>query len=158
MQHLEAAGRAPLGLVLFGTTERPTGIPDSISVHALGNISNQTRLAQLYAACDLFLAPSKQENLANTVLEAMACATPVVAFNIGGMGEVIVHERTGLLVNPGDDEALASAALKLLSHETMRMTFGQMGRARIVSAFDLRTQAAKYVALYREKIQCRGLA
>jgi glycosyltransferase involved in cell wall biosynthesis len=155
MQRIAAAttGHGPPGLVLFGTLSRPDGIPESIPVHAMGTITDEARLSALYAACDIFLAPSKQENLANTVLESMACGTPVVAFGVGGMNEAIEHRRSGLLVRPADDEALAAATHELLSDEAMRSKLGEQARARALMEFDLHTQTAKYIALYREKIK-----
>ena len=55
----------------------------------------------------MFVAPSIQENLANTVMESLSCGTPVVAFNIGGMPDMIVHKKNGYLAKPFDTEDLA---------------------------------------------------
>ena len=151
-----AAPDAPAGLVLFGTSKRPDGIPPHVPVHPMGTISEEARLSMLYAACDVFLAPSKQENLANTVLEAMACGTPVVAFGVGGMNEAIVPDRTGLLVRAGDDAALAAATATLLGDAGQRQVLGAAARERVLSAHDLRTQAGRYVELYRELLDRRG--
>ena len=150
MQHSAAQGNVDLGLVLFGTDTAPEGLPGSVSIHPMGTITDQARLARLYAACDLFLAPSKQENLANTVLEAMACGTPVVAYALGGMIEAIAHGQTGLLAKPRDNAALAEMTSTLLADEDLRNHFSTNSRARALASFDLRTQTQKYIALYRE--------
>lgn len=152
MRHLATQG-VSAGLVIFGASERPAGIPDVIPVHALGSITDEARLAKLYAACDVFLAPSKQENLANTVLEAMACGTPTVAFATGGMNEAIEHGCTGLLARVGDDGDLAAAVLAVLTDGPLRRDLAEGARARALHQFDLRTQAEKYIALYREKLE-----
>jgi len=150
MRRIAAEGNTDLGLVLFGTDTAPEGLPDAVSLHPMGTITDQARLAQLYSACDVFLAPSKQENLANTVLEAMACGIPVVAFALGGMIEAIEHGRTGLLVAPGDVATLAGMTAMLLADESMRLRFSAESRTRARASFDLRTQTTKYIALYRE--------
>lgn len=150
MQRSAARSNIALGLVLFGTDTAPEGLPDSVSIHPMGTITDQARLARLYAACDVFLAPSKQENLANTVLEAMACGTPVVAYALGGMIEAIAHGQTGLLATPRDDAALAEMTFKLLADEDLCINFSANSRARALASFDLRTQTQKYIALYRE--------
>lgn len=147
-----AKQRAAPALVLFGTSARPEGLPDSVPVHALGVIADDARLAKIYAACDVFLAPSAQENLANTVLEAMACGTPVVAFAIGGMNEAIEHGSDGMLVPAGDVAALGEATAALLADATRRRELSGQARTRALANFDLRTQAARWVALYREKL------
>lgn len=150
MQRIAAQGSTKVGLVLFGTGAVPEGLPETVSIHPMGTVTDQTRLAKLYAACDVFLAPSKQENLANTVLEAMACATPVVAYALGGMVEAVEHGRTGLLAAPDDGTALARMTSTLLMDESMRLCFSAESRARARESFDLRTQTAKYIALYQE--------
>lgn len=150
MRRITTQGNTGLGLVLFGTDTVPEGLPDAVSLHLMGTITNQTRLANLYAACDVFLAPSKQENLANTVLEAMACGTPVVAYALGGMVEAIEHGQTGLLATPGDNATLGEMTITLLTDDAMRRHFSDTSRARACTFFDLRTQTAKYIALYRE--------
>jgi glycosyltransferase involved in cell wall biosynthesis len=157
MQQL-AAQRNPteIALVLFGTDEVPEGVPDGIPVYVMGTISDEARLARLYAACDVFLAPSAQENLANTVLEAMACGTPVIAYALGGMVEAIEHGGTGFLVAPGDEASLAQATAALLADDMTRHRFEVESRSRALTSFDLRTQTAKYIALYRELAEARS--
>jgi glycosyltransferase involved in cell wall biosynthesis len=54
----------------------------------------------VYSAADVFLAPSLEDNLPNTVLEALTCGTPCVAFNIGGMPDLIQHQKNGYLAEP----------------------------------------------------------
>ena len=83
--------------VLFGNT---TDVFFNIQTYNMGIISDDLHLALLYNAADCFVAPSIQENLANTVLEALSCGTPVVAFDIGGMSDMIIHEKNGYLAKP----------------------------------------------------------
>jgi glycosyltransferase involved in cell wall biosynthesis len=71
--------------VVFGASE-PVNPPDfGLKTHYLGRLNDDISLALVYAAADIFVAPSIEDNLPNTVMEALACATPSVAFKIGGM-------------------------------------------------------------------------
>ena len=88
-------------------------IPDlGLRVHGFGTIGDRSTLSDLYSAASVVVVPSRMENLSLTVLEAMSCGTPVIAFNVGGMPDMIVPERTGWLVEPFDTDALAACILK----------------------------------------------
>lgn len=83
--------------VIFGNKERNMEIERYLDVIYLGELSDDYSLILAYNCADVFIAPSKQENLANTVMESLACGTPVVAFNIGGMSDMIKHQYNGYL-------------------------------------------------------------
>ncbi len=76
-------------------------------VHELGSLSDPKAIAEAYAAADLFVIPSVEENLPNTVMEALACGTPVAGFRTGGIPEMVEHEKNGFLAPVGDSQALA---------------------------------------------------
>ena len=77
--------------VIFGalSDENDAGL----KTHFFGNVHDEYTMALLYSAADVFVAPSLQDNLPNTVVEALACGTPTVAFNIGGMPDMIEHKK-----------------------------------------------------------------
>ena len=85
-------------LVIFGSYQTPFEL-QQYSVTSLGHLYDDVTLALLYSACDLFVAPSLEENLANTVLESLACGTLVVAFRVGGMPDAIQHQSNGWLTD-----------------------------------------------------------
>jgi len=96
-----------LELVVFGASE-PINPPDfGLKTHYLGRLNDDISLALVYAAADIFVAPSIEDNLPNTVMEALACATPSVAFKIGGMPDMIEHQENGYLAKPFEVEDLA---------------------------------------------------
>ena len=72
-----------------------------------GYVTDETRMAHIYNAADVFVAPSLEENLANTVMESLSCGTPVVAFNIGGMPDMIEHQVNGYLAAPFEADDIA---------------------------------------------------
>ncbi len=93
-------------LCMFGQ-KKDSDLSSFESIH-FGSIYDDLHLAMIYSACDVFAAPSVQENLANTVMESLACGTPVTAFRIGGMPDMINHRENGFLAEPFSCEELAS--------------------------------------------------
>ena len=87
-------------LIVFGASQPDGQTNLKFKTHYLGKLSDDISLAQVYAAADIFVAPSLQDNLPNTVIEAIACGTPCAAFNIGGMPEIIEHCSNGYLARP----------------------------------------------------------
>jgi glycosyltransferase involved in cell wall biosynthesis len=104
----------------------------------------------LLHACDVFAMPSRREGLGVAALEAMACARPIVASRIGGLGEAVVDGRTGLLVPPDDVAALAHALARLARDSDLRATLGRAGPARVAEGFLAEQMVASYAALYEE--------
>jgi glycosyltransferase involved in cell wall biosynthesis len=109
-------------------------------------------------AADLFVLASHNEGLPNVVLEAMACGLPVVATDVGGTSEAVVHGRTGLLVPAADVGLLAGALDRLLDDASERERMGRAGRRRAVDTFSWRESAEDLVGLYEEMVRdhCRG--
>lgn len=83
-------------------------------VRFLGVQHDQTTIAAIYAACDAMLIPSHEDNLPNTMLEALATGTPVVAYRVGGVPDMVHEGSTGALVDRGDTAGLARALTTLL--------------------------------------------
>ena len=85
-----------------------------------------------------------------SVLEAMAAGLPVVASAVGGIPELVVDGETGLLVPPGDPDALADALGKLITDPELRQRLGAAGRARAEACFDLPGFRQAHIRLYEE--------
>lgn len=107
------------------------------------------------ASFDLFVLPSLQEGLPTVLLEAMAAGRPVVASRVGGIPEVVIDGRTGLLVPAGDPQALAAALDRLLRDPEMRQAMGQAGRERAVQAFGLERMLRQLEKEYEELLSAR---
>ena len=114
----------------------------------VGHIQAAPFLRQIYSAADLFLISSLEDNQPNTVLEAMACGTPVVGFKVGGISEMVEEGRTGLLASAGNVTELARSIDFLLDHEHERTEMSGRVRRRAEEVFSREGQVQKYLDLY----------
>ncbi len=124
----------------------------------LGHIDSEHLMALTYNAADLFVMPSLEEAFGQTALEALACAVPVVAFEVGGIPDMVRSEKTGLLVPKKDSRALSSAIRQLLGNSQFAQQLGQSGRAMVVDEFTYAQNAKKYRKLYQSLLQSSGHA
>jgi glycosyltransferase involved in cell wall biosynthesis len=138
-------------LVLFGNGGDDIKQKLTCNTHCFGLVTSDLFLSILYAAADVFVAPSRQENLANTVLEAMACGRPCVAFNVGGMPDAIDHCWNGYLAKPYDTDDLAAGILWGLTQTTQ--AHRESARRKIETFFNQELQASQYRALYEKLLR-----
>ncbi len=118
----------------------------------LGNVGDERLMSLIYNAADLFVIPSLEDNLPNTVMEAMACGTPVVGFDVGGIPDMVRHEQTGLLAKSGDTAALGQCMCRLLDNADLARELGESARRVVEDEYSLKRQAEQYVALYQQLI------
>ena len=114
-----------------------------------GQVS-QSELPPLYQRAAAVVVPSIDEGLGLVAVEALLCETPVVAFDSGGLRDVIQHDKTGLLVKPGDRQALASTLDELLARDGGGSDLGRAGRIYALSAFAPESAARRYAGIYRQ--------
>jgi glycosyltransferase involved in cell wall biosynthesis len=109
----------------------------------------QENMANFYQVLDILVLPSLSEGLPNAVLEAMSFGVPVVAASVGGVPEVI-YDENGVLVPPGDHEALADRMTKLLRNDQLRQALGVKGRNSLYPNFSPSYRAQQIVELYKD--------
>ncbi|HEV8114128.1 MAG TPA: glycosyltransferase [Planctomycetota bacterium] len=143
------AGEGPERAALESQVERLRLAP---RVRFLGRREDS---ADLLAACDLLVLPSRHEGLGVAALEAMAARRPVVAARVGGLAEAVVDGRTGLLVPPEDPAALADALARLARDAELRRRLGDAGPERLAEGFLAEQMVAEYEKLYRIVIEER---
>jgi len=102
----------------------------------------------VHKAFDLFVLSSVTEGLGTALLDAMACRRAVVATRTGGVDEAVDEDRTGLLVEPHDEPALAQAIIELLGDESARRRMGEAGRARVEEKFSVERMVSDTLAAY----------
>jgi glycosyltransferase involved in cell wall biosynthesis len=142
--------RERIELVIVGASRSNDQDNLSFKTHYLGKLNDDISLAQVYAAVDVFVAPSLQDNLPNTVVEAIACGTPSVAFKIGGMSEIIEHYSNGYLAQPYEIEDLAKGIVWLLEDREKHQKLSQQARAKAEQKFTIESQTSRYASLYNE--------
>jgi glycosyltransferase involved in cell wall biosynthesis len=147
---LADALREPIGenTVLLSIGNGTPNLNLSMPAKHIDKVDNDWVLSCIYSAADVFVCPSLQDNLPNTVLEAMACGTPVVAFGSGGIPDMVRPEITGLLASTGDTGKLREGVARLHRDRTKREAMGEAARAVALREYTLEVQARRYVELY----------
>jgi glycosyltransferase involved in cell wall biosynthesis len=150
--HLDGmAGRDAVTLLVVGSSQPESPAPSPLPVQYLGQIASEAQMNAVYAASDVFVLPSRQENLPNMIMEALASGTPAVAFDIGGNGDMIAHEQNGYLAPAFDTAALAAGIRWALEHPAPEQAAGA-ARDTVLAQFDIAQVAARYQALYAEVV------
>ena len=138
-----------LHLVVFGQ-HPPRQPPDlGFPVHYTGHLHDDLSLRALYSAADALAIPSRQDNLPNTGLESLACGTPVVAFDIGGLPDIVEHQRSGYLAKAFDTQDLANGISWVLQNADSAKVRHQC-RARAVARFSNEVVADQYRSVYEQ--------
>jgi glycosyltransferase involved in cell wall biosynthesis len=116
-------------------------------VHA-GSVDNDRQLSVVYSAADIFVMPSRQDNLPNTVLESMACGTPVLGHSVGGIQDMVRPGVTGAQVPPEDVEALTAGIVDMLGNPQWLDEMSANCRRVALEEYPLTLQASRYIRLY----------
>jgi len=116
---------------------------------SVGYIDNDTEMVKLYNATDVFILPSLEDNLPNTMLESMACKTPVIGFNTGGIPEV-VNSENGRVVERENIQQLAEAITELVLDPGLRADLGDTGHQLINSKYKIADQAKNYTDFFND--------
>jgi glycosyltransferase involved in cell wall biosynthesis len=136
-------------LVCLGEEQKPKRIGKA-EVQFLGYRNDPVSVALFYQAADIYSFASKADTFPNTVLEALACGTPVVATAVCGIPEQIEDGVTGFLVTPGDVKAMAARIEMLLREKDLRRQLGEKAAEHARRRFDLNHQVKEYLTWYEE--------
>ena len=128
-------------------------VESGMPVVSLGYLDSIERTSLAYSAADMFLLPSLEDNLPCTMLEAMSCGTPVVAFSSGGIPDAVVDGVTGRLVETGNVSGLAEAIVSLAMDQHQCDAMAQACRRTALQSFALHIQAQRYLDLYEDLIR-----
>ena len=115
-------------------------------------IDDEDTMCQLYNAVDVYVTPSLQENLPNTIMESFACGTPVVAFNIGGIPEMVDHKQNGYLAEYLSSNDLANGIRWTLFEANTEM-LSKNARNKVLENYSEEIVANKYIGLYHELLK-----
>ncbi len=136
-------------LIVFGAEKNTSfdGLP--FKINSMGRVSDLDKLARLYNAADVFIAPSLEDNLPNTVMESLSCGTPVVAFEIGGMPDMIEHKQNGYLAKIESVDDLTDGILWVLNDRERLQFLRTRARKKILKEFTDEVVAQKYIDFYK---------
>jgi len=129
-----------------------------VPVQSLGHIGTESGMARVYAAADLFLLPSLEDNLPNTILESMSCGTPVAAFRTGGVPDLVIEGSMGRLARTGEVQEFSRIILALAADPNQLSDMGRSCRRHAEDHFTLSRQAQKCRELYRKLLEKRTAA
>jgi glycosyltransferase involved in cell wall biosynthesis len=110
-------------------------------------------ILSVHKGFDLFVMSSVTEGLGTSLLDAMACAKPVVGTNAGGIPEVVADGVTGILVPPRDAQAMADAIVRLLKDEALRRRMGEAGLSRVRERFSAERMVAGTLGVYERAVR-----
>jgi len=144
-------------LLLCVGDEGPDEHIGKVKIRFVGYHRDVKKVAQFYQAADIFLHAAKIEadTFPNTILEALACGTPVIATAVGGIPEQIEDGETGFLVPPGDAKAMAERITRLLKDEDLRRQMAKEAATTAQNRFSLERQVEDYLRWYREILSAR---
>jgi glycosyltransferase involved in cell wall biosynthesis len=136
-------------LVVFGNRNTEDVPEFPFKTTFLGTINNDEKLATCYAAADAFLIPSLEDNLPYTVMESLACGTPVVAFTTGGIPDMVRHEYNGYLAQYRSAESFADG-MEWVIHHADKDKLQYQARLIVMDRFAERIVAAKHIQVYQK--------
>jgi glycosyltransferase involved in cell wall biosynthesis len=121
-----------------------------MNIMDLGYLSNDRLKSIAFSAADVFIFPSRADNLPLVLQESMACGTPMVSFKIGGIPDLVRPGVTGYLAQPGDTQDFAQGIIQLLEDENLRNCMREHCRSIALEEYSLELQAKRYIELYRQ--------
>ena len=139
-----------LELVIFGANQPKQPLDIEFPIHYLGQFHDDVALSLVYSAADVMVVPSMQEAFGQTASESLACGTPVVAFNVTGLKDIITHQQNGYLAQPFEIEDLAKGITWVLSDRKRLTRLSHQARLKAEQDFSLELQANRYLNLYQE--------
>lgn len=117
--------------------------------YSLGYIGNEKEIVNVYNSADMFVLSSVEDNLPNTIMEAMACGVPCVGFNVGGIPEMIDHKKNGYVANYKDAADLAEGMRWVLDGADIK-ELSRQAVAKVASHYSQRAVALRYIDIYNE--------
>lgn len=134
-------------LVVFGQAKDDIRGLFPVSIHSMGYLSDESKIVALYNAVDMFITSSLEENLPNTIMESMACGTPCVGFEIGGIPEMIDHKINGYVANYKDASDLANGIRWVLEQDQLALSDACV--KKVQENYTEEVIVMKYLSLYQ---------
>ncbi len=136
-------------LLVFGKSKVDLQSLLPLKVNTLGSLSSQEKIVAAYNAANLFVLPSLEDNLPNTVMEALSCGVPVVSFNTGGIPEMVDDGINGFLAEQKSSAQLADAMLRIIENRTPYESLAENARKKVLENFSFEKVARQYLEVYK---------
>ena len=136
-------------IAVFGKIDESVINSIPYKVYQLGQLKTESEIISTYNSADVFVAPSLEDNLPNTIMESMACGTPVVAFNIGGIPDMIDDGQNGILTELKSSKSLANGIRMILSDDELNKKFSLSSREKVSKVFNQKVVAEMYFKTYK---------
>jgi len=137
-------------LLVFGKSNNETLSTLPFKVHDIGLLSDESAIAEVYSMADIFILPSLEDNLPNTVMESLSCGTPVVAFDTGGIPEMVDHKENGYLADYKSSDDLAKGIQWMFSNQAYN-EISEKARNKVMTNFTFEIVAKQYTDLYKSR-------
>jgi glycosyltransferase involved in cell wall biosynthesis len=124
----------------------------------LGELKSERLMSFAYSTADVFVSPTREDNLPNVLVEAMSCGVPTVAFDVGGVPDIVRPGVTGLLATAEDVRSLRHAIVTILSDNEKRESMSRASRRIALGEYGLELQAERYRQLYLQLLAATGQA
>ena len=139
-------------LLIFGESKPKKPFDFGLPVHYAGILNDDLSLQLAYSAADVMLVPSRQDNLPNTGVEAQSCGLPVVAFNVGGLPDIVKHKQTGYLANAYDVVDFVKGISWVLDNKDT-VELSKKARKHAVNQFSEDKIANDYIKFYTQVLE-----
>lgn len=150
VDRLSTAMDRPVTLLTLGQGDVRKSDNPNVNVVSLGYVSDEEKIAMTYRAADLFLFPTRADNLPNSLVESICCGTPCATFDIGGCGEIIQDDLNGILVQPFDVDTMVARLLRFFASEDERARLAAAAAQTGHERYGWNGMAKKYLLLMRE--------
>ncbi len=147
---LDLLATCPVILIALGGETASEEYAGQVKIRHVPYQSDMAKVAQYFQSADIYIHAAHADTFPNTVLEALACGTPVVATAVGGIPEQIEDGKTGFLVPASDSVAMAARIMQLLNDNVLRQQIGTRSAESVRCRFDLQQQVEAYLAWYQE--------
>jgi glycosyltransferase involved in cell wall biosynthesis len=146
---LSKSATTPIVVVALGEEGQAEQL-GHVQIRYIPPVSNREQVAAFYQSADVYVHASHADTFPTSIIEAMACGIPVVATAVGGIPEQVVDGQTGILVAPGDGNAMASAIEKILANPALQKQMGDAGSQIAKEQYSQELQAKRYLDWYQE--------
>jgi glycosyltransferase involved in cell wall biosynthesis len=153
LQNLPPSLKAETILLILGDGGETMSEKVEMQTLNLGYVSGDRLKAVAYSAADLFIFPTRADNLPLVLQESLACGTPIVSVKVGGVLDLVRPNITGYLATPADAKDFCDGIVKLLQDHDLRNKMGEQCRAIALEEYSLEIQAQRYIQLYHQILQ-----